>query len=68
MWVQIDEQQAALRDLPRGEMVRRAVANIPLGRIETPEDVAGVVAFLASPDSDYMTGQSIFVNGGTAMV
>jgi meso-butanediol dehydrogenase/(S,S)-butanediol dehydrogenase/diacetyl reductase len=40
------------------------VAGIPLGRLETPADVAGVVAFLASPDADYITGQSIVVDGG----
>lgn len=37
---------------------------VPLGRLGVPEDVAGVVAFLASPDGDYITGQVIRVNGG----
>ena len=37
---------------------------IPLGRLETPTDVAGVVSFLASPDAAYITGQSIVVDGG----
>jgi len=40
---------------------------VPLGRIAQPEDVAKVVAFLASPDSDYMTGQAINVTGGQLM-
>jgi glucose 1-dehydrogenase len=40
------------------------VANIPLGRLGSPDDVAGVVAFLASSDSDYMTGTTVFVDGG----
>jgi NAD(P)-dependent dehydrogenase (short-subunit alcohol dehydrogenase family) len=35
--------------------------------METSEDVAGVVAFLASPDADYMTGQAINVTGGREM-
>jgi meso-butanediol dehydrogenase/(S,S)-butanediol dehydrogenase/diacetyl reductase len=39
-------------------------AQIPLGRLETPGDVAGVVSFLASPDAGYITGQSIVVDGG----
>lgn len=36
----------------------------PLGKIGTPEDVAGAVAFLASADADFITGQNIAVNGG----
>lgn len=37
---------------------------IALGKISQPEDVAGVVSFLSGPDSDYITGQSIVVDGG----
>jgi glucose 1-dehydrogenase len=40
------------------------LAKIPLGRIGVPEDVAGVVAFLASSDADYVTGTTYFVDGG----
>jgi len=40
------------------------VAAIPPGRLEIPQDVAGVVSFLASPDAVYVTGQSIVVDGG----
>ncbi len=39
----------------------------PLGRLGSPPDVAGVAAFLASPDSDYLTGQAINVCGGMHM-
>ena len=54
------------RDL--NETAKTAMINqIPLGRIGTPEDVAGVVAFLASPAADYMTGQVIHVSGGMYM-
>ena len=37
---------------------------IPLGHIGKPADVAGVAAFLASPDADYVTGSTYFIDGG----
>ncbi len=40
------------------------VKNIPLGRLGTTEDVAGVVAFLASDDASYVTGATFLVDGG----
>jgi 3-oxoacyl-[acyl-carrier protein] reductase len=43
------------------------MAQIPMGLLGTPEDVAGSVAFLASPDSKYITGQTLHVNGGMYM-
>jgi 3-oxoacyl-[acyl-carrier protein] reductase len=43
------------------------IGQIPLGRIGTPEDIGGVVAFLASPAADYITGQVIHVSGGMYM-
>ena len=39
-------------------------ADIPLGRIGTPEDVAAVITFLASDDARYVSGQTIYVRGG----
>lgn len=42
-------------------------AQIPLGTLGTPEDVAASVVFLASPDSNYITGQTLHVNGGMYM-
>jgi len=42
-------------------------AQIPLGVLGTPEDVAAAVAFLASSDGSYMTGQTLHVNGGMYM-
>lgn len=67
MWEQIDGEWGALEGLGPGEAWRRRIRNIPLGRPETADDVAGVVAFLAGPDSDYMTGQAINVDGGLVM-
>ena len=44
------------------------VKSIPLGRLGTPEDIANVAIFLASSDSDYITGQVIVVDGGKAIL
>jgi 3-oxoacyl-[acyl-carrier protein] reductase len=46
------------------ELITRVEEQIPIGRAGTPEDVAGAVAFLASPDSDYITGQVLELHGG----
>ena len=67
MWQQIDREWNALEGWPEGEAWKRRTAGIPLGRHETPGDVAGLVAFLAGPDSDYMTGQAINIDGGLVM-
>lgn len=67
MWERLDAEWTAVEGWPRGEAWKRRTAGIPLGRPETADDVAGVVLFLASPDSDYMTGQAINVDGGLVM-
>jgi meso-butanediol dehydrogenase / (S,S)-butanediol dehydrogenase / diacetyl reductase len=67
MWEQIDREWGALHGWAPREAWKRRTATIPLGRPETADDVAGVVAFLAGPDSDYMTGQAIKVDGGMVM-
>ena len=40
----------------------------PLGYLAEPEDIAGIITFLASEESRYMTGTTIDVNGGRAML
>src|SRR5580704_4604456 len=49
------------------EFKQAAVKQIPLGRVGSPEDVAGAVAFLASDDAAYITGHVLNVNGGMLM-
>jgi NAD(P)-dependent dehydrogenase (short-subunit alcohol dehydrogenase family) len=64
MWVSIDREWSALEGKPVGTVKQSRVANIPLGRIETPEDVAQLYTFLASDDASYITGQTYNVCGG----
>jgi glucose 1-dehydrogenase len=44
--------------------LKELLENIPLGRLGKPEDVAGIASFLASNESDYITGSTFFVDGG----
>src|SRR4029077_8047555 len=67
MGERIDREWGALDGLGQGEAWKRRIRGIPLGRPERAEDVANVVAFLAGPDSDYMTGQALNVDGGIVM-
>jgi NAD(P)-dependent dehydrogenase (short-subunit alcohol dehydrogenase family) len=48
------------------EMADRIRAEMPLGRLGTPEDVAALTAFLASEEAAWITGQAIFVDGGAS--
>ena len=50
------------------EQSARLMAHIPAGRMGTPEDVATAVLYLASPGAAYVTGQTLHVNGGMAMI
>ncbi len=57
------DMTAQLKDTTRQEILK----NIPLGRLGTPSDVIGVCLFLASQEADYITGQTIVVDGGMAI-
>ncbi|MEM2906059.1 MAG: 3-oxoacyl-ACP reductase FabG [Candidatus Bathyarchaeia archaeon] len=46
------------------EWYRQQVAKVPMGRLAETDDLVGAVIFLASPASDYITGQTIFIEGG----
>ena len=64
MWTEIDQRFADITGAPVGETYKKYVEGIALGRAETPDDVAGLVSYLAGPDSDYVTGQAILIDGG----
>lgn len=63
----IHEIRASALGITPRESLDRMIARIPLGRIETPDDVAGAVSFLCSPAASYITGQALNVCGGMEM-
>jgi NAD(P)-dependent dehydrogenase (short-subunit alcohol dehydrogenase family) len=63
----IHQEKAAISGITPEESFARQAAQIPLGRIESPEEVAGVVAFLLSASAGYITGQALNVCGGLEM-
>ena len=62
-WQGIDEIVAAT-GMTREEAVAEAMRAVPLGRMGQPEDIAGTVRWLLSPDSRGITGQVVDQNGG----
>lgn len=59
--------EAELRGITSEQVRELYLRDVPLGRLETPEDVAKVVHFLASNEAAYMTGQALNVTGGARM-
>lgn len=59
--------EAELRGVSADAVRNLWIADTPLGRLEQPEDVAKVVAFLASDEADFVTGEALAVNGGAFM-
>jgi acetoin reductase-like protein len=67
MWTDIDRVQAERFGLNQGQWMQKNIDAIPLKRAATPEDLAAAVSFLCSTDADYITGQTLNVDGGIEM-
>lgn len=51
-------------NLLKGEVLQKILSRIPLGRLATPDDLVNATIYLASPASDFVTGHTLFVDGG----
>jgi enoyl-[acyl-carrier protein] reductase III len=60
-------ETGALEHFPNREAMLASGARNPAGRIVTPDDVAGVVSFLCSPDAEMIRGQTVVVDGGWSL-
>ena len=61
-------ETGALEHFPNREEMLRAGASNPVGRLVTPDDIAGAVAFLCSPDAEMVRGQTLVVDGGFSLL
>src|SRR5829696_1644822 len=61
-------ETGALEHFPNREEMLRAGAANPVGRLVSPEDIAGAVAFLCGPDADMVRGQTLIVDGGFSLL
>lgn len=69
MWDLIDEKIGAYTGAAKGETLKAYVESAILAKeVGKPEQVAGYVSYLASEDADYMTGQSVMIDGGIVLV
>ena len=64
MWDEIDEKMGELSGAAKGETLKAYSGGILMGRVSVPEDVADTVSYLAGKGSDYMTGQTLIIDGG----
>jgi meso-butanediol dehydrogenase/(S,S)-butanediol dehydrogenase/diacetyl reductase len=69
LWEQLDKDLMSIGDAESpGQAMQDFSAGILVGRAAQPEDIAGTALFLASADSDYMTGQVVMIDGGMVLV
>jgi len=64
MWQRIDKEISAAAGQPEGYGTEQFAKRITLGRLSEADDVAACVSYLAGPDANYMTGQSLLIDGG----
>lgn len=64
MWDVIDYGVTCRSGATPGSYKQQVVDSVPIGRIQSPEDMANAVMYLASDDADYITGQTLNVSGG----
>ena len=67
MWGHVDALFARYENLAPGEKKRQVGAAVPWRRMGTPHDIVGAALFLASSQSDYITGQTLNVDGGNVL-
>ncbi len=69
MWDQVDRDLLEIGASERpGQAMEEFSTDILRGRVATPDDITGTTTFLASKDSDYMTGQIIMIDGGMTLI
>ncbi|MFC2400856.1 MAG: acetoin reductase [Streptococcus sobrinus] len=68
MWDLIDEKMVELKGGQKGQYLEQYSKMITMERVQTPADVADYVSYLASPKSDYMTGQAVQIDGGIQFI
>ena len=69
MWEQVDQDLMEIGAAERpGQAMEEFSAEILRGRVARPEDITGTTTYLASRDSDYMTGQIVMIDGGMTLV
>jgi meso-butanediol dehydrogenase/(S,S)-butanediol dehydrogenase/diacetyl reductase len=69
MWEEVDRDLMSIGASERpGQAMEEFASGILKGRVAAPADVTGTTTFLAAPDSDYMTGQIVMIDGGMTLV